>query len=178
MKKLLINFMSFHLTHTPSLKECSIIAKWIYDENKTHWPHMIPTTPKNLLENIRYYGWLVAKHETTWKVAGMVKLSLLHGDLEIYEWWSLFVMPEFRWQGLWHTLIHWIVEKFRTKSLLMVTNVPHVIHVSSCDTNQYQIRMYEIWKRLLQIIEWPQALLPNDRIFLNRMMRDRIPHIW
>ncbi len=166
--------MSFKLTNTPNLEECSIVSKWIDHENKIHWPHMIPITAKELFSSIQHHGWLVARHENTWMVAGMVKLSQLHDDLGIYEWWSLFVMPQFRWRKLWHLLIRGIVEQFHRKSLLMVTNVPQVIQVSSHDPNQSEVTKERIWPKLLQVIEWPQPLLSNDRIFINQAMKKRI----
>lgn len=169
--------MSFNFTNTPSLNECEAISQGIDNENKIHGPHMIPVTWKNLYEKINIHGWLIARYKETNEVAGMVKLTLLDESLEVYEWWSLFVMPKFRWNKLWHLLIEWIVQNFHQKALLMVTNVPQVIHVSKNDCNQFEVIKSQIGSRLIKIIEWPQPLLPDDKIFVNQVMMERIKDI-
>ena len=58
-------------------------------------------------------------------------------------------------------------------ALLSVTNVPAVKNINNADENQFLVPREELGN-LLPIIEWPQALLPEDEVFLNTTLYARL----
>lgn len=58
--------------------------------------------------------------------------------------------------------------------MLAVTNVPAVIAINSAHSEQTEIQRLEIPKRLLEIIEGPQALLSDDRVFINATLKRKL----
>ena len=156
-----------------SAGDCSIIATAINEENKKK-PHMIAISAEDLLENARKHGGLIARtpaNDLIW----FVKLTLLSPEFDIYEWGSLMVLPEYRGKGVWEVLIHSIVEKYRQQSLLAVTTEIQVIRASVKHVyEQVELLWANIPEQLRTIIEWPQSLLEDDRVFINHRLHNRI----
>lgn len=158
---------NLELTSNLSFEEAKIIADGIASEST----HMITKTPEKILEEFNECGGVVAR--ISGKIAGIIKLSVLDSDKQIYERGSLFVLPQYRQHWIGRTLIHKINEQFRDLSLLSVTNVPTVKHINNSDENQVFVPR-EALGSLLAIIEWPQALLEDDSVFLNKTLYDRV----
>ena len=107
---------------------------------------MIPKTPKEILSEFQACGGLSAK------VSGIIKLSVLDEEKELFERGSLFVLPEYRKHGIGTTLIYEINKKFQDLALLSVTNVPAVKNINNADENQFLMPREELGS-LLPIIE-------------------------
>lgn len=137
---------NLELTSDLSLDEAKIIARGISSESD----HMIPKMPEKILEEFNECGGIAAR--ISGNIAGIIKLSVLDAEKEIYERGSLFVLPEYRQHGIGRTLIYEINEKFRHLALLSVTNVPAVKKVNSSDQNQL-FADRETLGNLLPIIE-------------------------
>lgn len=167
-----LNQIQFFDHKNITLDDIIAISEWITEENKKS-PHMIQDTPQSILECVHRYGWIVAK-TIEWRLAGFIKLSSLDEDMQIYEGWSLFVMPIYRGRWIGEILMKSLVEKYRHLSLLSVTNVPAVIHINSEHSEQLEIVCTDIPRRLMKIIEWPQALLSDDKVFVNHTLHARI----
>ncbi len=158
-----------HISHD----ECEVISQAINLEN-TQKQHMIPVTTIDLMNNFHQYWWLVAR-TTSDKLAWFVKISLLDESFKLHEWWSLMVLPEYRWKWLGRTLVHELITQNRDKSLLAVTTEIQV--VQACINHpweQVELLKGSISTKLREIIEWPQSLLDNDRIFINSQLEQRI----
>ena len=158
---------NFILTPDLTLEEAEIIAQGIESESN----HMIPKTPEEILSEFHACGGLSAK--VSGQVAGIIKLSVLNEEKELFERGSLFVLPEYRKHGIGTTLIYEINKKFQDLALLSVTNVPAVKNINNADENQFLVPREELGS-LLPIIEWPQALLPEDEVFLNKTLYARL----
>jgi GNAT superfamily N-acetyltransferase len=150
----------------------SVIADAIAEENKRK-PHMIPETAEHLKEQSLKHGFVITKIQ--WEVAWFIKLSLLSPEYQIYERGSLIVLPAFRGSWLGEKLIHTITERNSHLSMLSVTTESHVKRVNwSHVWFQVEILRQDIPSKLLEIIEWPQALLPDDSVFINTQLSSRI----
>ncbi len=155
-----------------SLDDVIAISEWIAEENKKK-PHMIQEKPHTILECVQKYGWMVAK-TLEWQLAGFIKLSELDADTQIFERGSLFVMPTYRNHWIGKTLIETITEQYGHLSMLSVTNVPSVIKINSSHSKQIELLGSKIPKKLKDIIEWPQALLPDDKVFANLSLYNQV----
>lgn len=111
---------------------------------------MIPKTPEEILSEFHTCGGLSAK--VSGQVTGIIKLSVLDEEKELFERGSLFVLPEYRKHRIGTTLIHEINKKFQDLALLSVTNVPAVKNINNADENQFLVPREELGN-LLPIIE-------------------------
>lgn len=155
------------------ISDCTIIARAINEENEKK-PHMIAISSDNLLENTLRYGWLVARTLNN-DLAWFVKLTLLSPEYDLYEWGSLMVLPHYRWKGIGEILIHSIVAKHRERSLLAVTTEIQVIRASiKQPKEQIELQWDDTPDKLRTLIEWPQPLLVDDRVFINHTLHTRV----
>lgn len=111
---------------------------------------MIPKTPEEILSEFHACGGLSAK--VSGQVAGIIKLSVLDEEKELFERGSLFVLPEYRKHGIGTTLIYEINKKFQDLALLSVINVPAVKNINNADENQFLVPREELGS-LLPMIE-------------------------
>lgn len=154
------------------LDSCAVIASAITAENERK-SHMITETPEHLLEQWKKFGFIIA--HVSDKVAGFIKLSLLDEKAQIYERWSLIVMQEFRWRWIAKELIHWITELHAHRSILSITTELPVVKINSTHYGfQQELRRENLPINLIEIMERPQKLLPEDRIFVNMTLLKRI----
>ena len=104
-------------------------------------------------------------------LAGFIKIMPLWDN--IYEWWSLFVLEQYRGQWLSNQLIEHILSSHHDKALLCVTNLSQV--KQACKKfEQIEVDKNTIKDRALELIEWWQALLVDDHIFWNRKFLETV----
>ena len=83
------------------------------------------------------------------------------------------VLSEHRELGIGSNLIREINKQFNHLALLSITNVPSVKRINNADENQVLVPRQDLGS-LLPIIEGPQALLPEDEVFLNHTLYARL----
>jgi GNAT superfamily N-acetyltransferase len=148
------------------------IADAIAEENRSK-SHMIPETPDHLKWESLNHGFLIA--HTRKRIAWFIKLSLLDSEYSIYERWSLIVLPEFRGQWIGSKLIHKITQENIHRSIVSITTEERVKIVNRAHHGfQVEIARADTPSKLLKILEWPQALLVGDSIFINMHLYSRI----
>lgn len=154
-----------------SLEEAEIISHEIHEENKEKWDHMIPIAPTDLLNSFDTIWGIKALYNG--KIAGIIRLMDLDPQNKIYECGSLIVRKGFRGNKIASNLIAEIQKQFEDLSILTVTNVPSVKHIYTAHLAQKDASKDELWT-LLPIIEWPQLLLPDDSVYVNTSLNNRI----
>lgn len=156
-------------TNIPSLQEAEYIAELINLENIGK-PHMIPVTAKSVISDSKSCWNVMAYWADSWEFSWFTKLSSLWDW--IFEKWSMIVPAALRWNGIWLFITENIFRLHQEKSIVAITNVPHVVVINN------KLGLYEVtrsmWRRFLQIIEWPQKLLSTDRVFVNTELKSRL----
>ncbi len=146
----------------PTFQDCTVISNGITEENKKS-PHMMPVTAESL------YEWSKLKTAYGIYIEGIlvwfIKVMPLWNN--IYEWWSLFVLEQYRGQWLSNQLIEHILSAHNDKALLCVTNVLQV--KQACKKfKQTEVYRNKIKGDVLNLIESGQALLIDDHVFWNQ----------
>jgi GNAT superfamily N-acetyltransferase len=132
---------------------------------------MIPVSAEDIMTAITKHGWTAIYQGDS--IVGVIKLTPIMPD--IWEWGSLFVLPEFRSQKIGTLLISYVLDTYKNRALMCVTNVDTVI--KACKKNdQININIWDIDINILDAIEWPAKLLRDDHIFGNNEFFLRATH--
>jgi hypothetical protein len=158
---------TFQYTTHLTLEECKTIAWWIQEENILHGKHMLEKTPEELFSHSKNWCCIIKKNnEPIWCVFLM---PVEHWWITLYEWWSLFVKPEYRGQNISYFLTQKMLDNCVNLPLYAITNVP-AVKKNNKKLDQHEYTKDIIPKEILSVLEVPWELLDNDVVYCNELL--------
>ena len=150
-----------------SLDEAKIISNWIIEENKIK-KHMIEKTPKQIMQEINSWLWVVAKinSEIVWSMS-MIKITLPNKKV-MYEAGSLITSPEKRGHWIAKILSKEIFLQNMDKAVYSITEVKWVMHIYNDILRLNNFSKFDLNAEVLAEIESVWALLETDIIYWNK----------